>query len=123
MTEWGNINLVDEGQGRQLALPGVREGNFSARGFKPQVRVMQVAFSPSGKHSGCNPCPYFFFFHNYFSFTILVRALQMAFRELQMGLQGVTFMLAYPTAFLKNCGGQYGTAVKLWLGYTRACSL
>ena len=51
MTEWGNKNLVEEGQGQssRLALPGVKEGNFSARHWKPEVRVMQVRFSPTGR--------------------------------------------------------------------------
>lgn len=50
MTEWGNKNLVEEGQGQgtKLALPGVKEGNFSARHWKPEVRVMDVQFSPTG---------------------------------------------------------------------------
>ena len=50
MTEWGNKNLVDEGQGQgvKLTLPGVKEGNFSARHFKPEVRVTGVQFSPTG---------------------------------------------------------------------------
>ncbi|KAK7097896.1 periodic tryptophan protein 2 homolog [Littorina saxatilis] len=49
MTEWGNKNLVEEGQGSKLTLPGVKEGNFSARHFKPEVKVMQVQFSPTGR--------------------------------------------------------------------------
>ncbi|ELU01708.1 hypothetical protein CAPTEDRAFT_223834 [Capitella teleta] len=49
MTEWGNIGLVDEGQGGNIALPGVRKGDLSSRHFRPEVQVTSVAFSPTGR--------------------------------------------------------------------------
>lgn len=53
MTEFGNIALVDEGQGEEdgkaISLPGVRKGDMSSRHWKPEVRVSGVQFSPTGR--------------------------------------------------------------------------
>lgn len=51
MTEFGNINLVeepDEVGATSLALPGVRKGDMAARKHRPDVRVSCVQFSPTG---------------------------------------------------------------------------
>lgn len=53
MTEFGNIALVEERVDEQsgpvaLRLPGVRAGDMASRTFKPEVRVCQMQFSPSG---------------------------------------------------------------------------
>ena len=53
MTEWGSLALVDDGQGDELgtpiSLPGVKKGDISSRHWKPEVRVLNVQFSPTGK--------------------------------------------------------------------------
>jgi periodic tryptophan protein 2 len=48
MTEWGNVNLVEQGEGASVALPGVRKGDLSSRHFHPEVQVAGVNFSPTG---------------------------------------------------------------------------
>lgn len=51
MTEFGNIALVEEREGDHdvtLRLPGVRRGDMASRSFKPEVRVSQLQFSPTG---------------------------------------------------------------------------
>ncbi|EEC00465.1 WD-repeat protein, putative [Ixodes scapularis] len=52
MTEFGNMALVEEREAAQeaaLSLPGVKKGDLSSRGFKPEVRVSGVCFSPTGR--------------------------------------------------------------------------
>ena len=61
MTEWGSLALVDEGQGdaaggKVISLPGVKKGDLSSRHWKPEVRVGQVRFSPTGKCSSSCLC-------------------------------------------------------------------
>ena len=51
MTEFGNIALVedrDDDDNVALRLPGVRRGDMASRSFKPEVRVSQMQFSPTG---------------------------------------------------------------------------
>ena len=52
MTEFGNIALVEEREDDEknttLRLPGVRRGDMASRSFKPEVRVSQMQFSPTG---------------------------------------------------------------------------
>lgn len=53
MTEFGNMNLVEEREGLEggnttLRLPGVRSGDMAARIFKPEIRVFGLQFSPTG---------------------------------------------------------------------------
>ena len=54
MTEWGSLSLVDQGEGdkdgKALNLPGVKKGDMSSRHWKPEVRVMSIQFSPTGKY-------------------------------------------------------------------------
>jgi len=56
MTDFGNLNLVEERENDQhgpvsLRLPGVRSGDMASRSFKPEVRVCTLTFSPTGtKH-------------------------------------------------------------------------
>lgn len=62
MTEFGNIDLVEERETRnggnvRLKLPGVHKGDLAARTFKPEVNVFDVKFSPTGKYL----CIYIFF--------------------------------------------------------------
>ncbi|KAL8606486.1 hypothetical protein ACOMHN_037717 [Nucella lapillus] len=40
---------AEDNQGAKLSLPGVKEGNFSARRFKPEIRVLSLQFSPTGR--------------------------------------------------------------------------
>ncbi|XP_041358721.1 periodic tryptophan protein 2 homolog [Gigantopelta aegis] len=52
MTEWGNLSLVDQGEGddgKTISLPGVRKGDMSSRHWKPEVRITTVQFSPTGR--------------------------------------------------------------------------
>ena len=51
MTEFGSLALIDRDDGASSApsLPGTRSGDLAERSFKPEVRVMQVAFSPTGR--------------------------------------------------------------------------
>jgi len=52
MTEFGNIALVedrDDDDNVALRLPGVRRGDMASRSFKPEVRVSQMQFSPTGR--------------------------------------------------------------------------
>lgn len=54
MTEFGNIDLVEERETREggnvkLKLPGVYKGDLATRTFKPEVNVFDVKFSPTGK--------------------------------------------------------------------------
>jgi len=53
MTEFGNIDLIEERETREggnvkLKLPGVHKGDLAARTFKPEVNVFDVKFSPTG---------------------------------------------------------------------------
>lgn len=53
MTEFGNVALVEEREDDQhgpvaLRLPGVKAGDMASRTFKPEVRVSQLQFSPTG---------------------------------------------------------------------------
>ena len=51
MTEFGSLALVDEEEGRDVSLPGVKKGDMAARHWKPEVRVSSVQFSPTGMFS------------------------------------------------------------------------
>ena len=58
MTEFGNVALIEErdagdasAAATALRLPGVRKGDMASRAFKPEVRVNQVRFSPTGQIS------------------------------------------------------------------------
>ncbi|KAH0554693.1 periodic tryptophan protein 2 homolog isoform X1 [Cotesia glomerata] len=49
ITEFGNLALVDERQdGVNIKLPGVKSGDMASRATKPEVRVFQLQFSPTG---------------------------------------------------------------------------
>ena len=53
MTDFGNIALVEEREDElhgavSLRLPGVRSGDMASRSFKPEVRICQLQFSPTG---------------------------------------------------------------------------
>lgn len=50
MTEFGNLDLIEkrEDSNVKIRLPGVLQGDMAARSFKPEVRVFDVAFSPTG---------------------------------------------------------------------------
>lgn len=69
MTEFGNIDLIEERETREggnvkLKLPGVYKGDLAARTFKPEVNVFDVKFSPTGIF--VNLFVYIFFIHNKF---------------------------------------------------------
>lgn len=53
MTDWGSLALVDQGEmdknGQNISLPGVKKGDLSSRHWKPEVRVVSIQFSPTGK--------------------------------------------------------------------------
>ena len=49
MTEFGSLALVDQEEGRDVSLPGVKKGDMAARHWKPEVRVSSIQFSPTGK--------------------------------------------------------------------------
>ena len=49
MTEFGSLALVDQEEGKNISLPGVKKGDMAARNWKPEVRVSCVQFSPTGK--------------------------------------------------------------------------
>lgn len=56
MTEFGNIDLIEkrdtgEGGNVKIRLPGVAKGDMAARAFKPEVRVFDISFSPTGNRS------------------------------------------------------------------------
>ena len=40
---------MDEEEGVDISLPGVKKGDMSARHWKPEVRVSCIQFSPTGK--------------------------------------------------------------------------
>lgn len=53
MTEFGNIDLIEERETREggnvrLKLPGVLKGDLAARSYKPEINVFDVKFSPTG---------------------------------------------------------------------------
>ena len=51
MTEFGSLALIDDGGEEEVALslPGVKEGDYSSRQWKPEIRVSSVRFSPTGR--------------------------------------------------------------------------
>lgn len=51
MTEFGPMSLIDtgDGDGAKIKLPGVMKGDMCSRAFKPEVRVSDVKFSPTGR--------------------------------------------------------------------------
>lgn len=51
MTEFGSMALIDTGggEGTKIRLPGVVKGDMCSRAFKPEVRVSEVKFSPTGR--------------------------------------------------------------------------
>ena len=54
MTEWGNLNLVEQNpetemDNQKISLPGVVKGDFSARSYKPEIQVTCVRFSPTSR--------------------------------------------------------------------------
>ncbi|XP_029644445.1 periodic tryptophan protein 2 homolog isoform X2 [Octopus sinensis] len=53
MTEWGNIELIDDeeedGTRKSISLPGVLRGDMSSRHWKAEVRVCCIRFSPTGR--------------------------------------------------------------------------
>ncbi|XP_060689223.1 PWP2 small subunit processome component [Hemiscyllium ocellatum] len=53
MTEFGSMALIDDGAGDEdgvaISLPGVKKGDMSLRHFKPEIRVMCLSFSPTGR--------------------------------------------------------------------------
>ncbi|XP_056011786.1 periodic tryptophan protein 2 homolog isoform X2 [Ostrea edulis] len=53
MTDWGSLALVDQGEmdknGQNISLPGVKKGDLSSRHWKPEVRVVSIQFSPTGR--------------------------------------------------------------------------
>lgn len=60
MTEFGNMDLIekreeDEGGNVKIKLPGVVKGDMAARSFKPEVRVYDISFSPTGTYLLKNP--------------------------------------------------------------------
>lgn len=64
MTEWGNIELLDDaeedGTSKSISLPGVLRGDMSSRHWKAEVRVCCIRFSPTGK---ANRFPLLLFFY------------------------------------------------------------
>lgn len=52
MTEFGNMALIEhrEGGNISLHLPGVKAGDMASRKVKPEVRVLRLQFSPTGKN-------------------------------------------------------------------------
>jgi len=52
MSEFGNRALIEhrEGGNISLRLPGVRSGDMASRRVKPEVRVLCLQFSPTGKN-------------------------------------------------------------------------
>ncbi|XP_065167128.1 periodic tryptophan protein 2 homolog isoform X2 [Atheta coriaria] len=59
LTEFGNVALVEERDEKEggtvvLKLPGVKKGDMCARRSKPEVRVFDLQFSPTGQQwSAC----------------------------------------------------------------------
>lgn len=51
MTEFGPMALIDTegGDPKKIKLPGVMKGDMCSRAFKPEVRVSEVKFSPTGR--------------------------------------------------------------------------
>jgi periodic tryptophan protein 2 len=54
MTEWGNLNLVEQNpetemDNSKISLPGVVRGDFSSRAYKPEIQVTCVRFSPTSR--------------------------------------------------------------------------
>nr|XP_018897803.1 PREDICTED: periodic tryptophan protein 2 homolog [Bemisia tabaci] len=54
LTEFGNVALVEErdpseGGNVMLKLPGVKKGDMASRSTKPEIRVFDVQFSPTGQ--------------------------------------------------------------------------
>ncbi|XP_025828852.1 periodic tryptophan protein 2 homolog [Agrilus planipennis] len=54
MTEFGNLNLIEEREENEggnvaIRLPGVKKGDMAARSFKPEVRIYSLQFSPTGE--------------------------------------------------------------------------
>ena len=54
MTEWGNLNLVEQNpetemDNQKISLPGVVKGDFSSRAYKPEIQVTCVRFSPTSR--------------------------------------------------------------------------
>lgn len=54
MTEWGNLNLVEENpetemDNQKISLPGVIKGDYSSRFYKPEIQVSCVRFSPTAR--------------------------------------------------------------------------
>ncbi|RLU14873.1 hypothetical protein DMN91_012760 [Ooceraea biroi] len=51
MTEFGNKALIEQRDGKKVALklPGVRSGDMASRKLKPEVRVFCLQFSPTGQ--------------------------------------------------------------------------
>uniref|UniRef100_F6VRH3 Periodic tryptophan protein 2 homolog n=1 Tax=Ciona intestinalis TaxID=7719 RepID=F6VRH3_CIOIN len=50
MTEFGPSAMIDTVEETTIKLPGVRSGDMCARAFKPEVRVFDAKFSPTGKY-------------------------------------------------------------------------
>jgi len=52
MTEFGNRALIEhrEDGNVSLRLPGVKSGDMASRRVKPEVRVLCLQFSPTGKN-------------------------------------------------------------------------
>lgn len=54
MTEFGNINLIEEREEKEggkisIRLPGVQKGDMASRSFKPEIRLFCLQFSPTGQ--------------------------------------------------------------------------
>lgn len=56
MTEFGNRALIEhrEGGNVSLRLPGVKSGDMASRRVKPEVRVLCLQFSPTGRNEFVN---------------------------------------------------------------------
>ncbi|KAL7307553.1 hypothetical protein TKK_0000247 [Trichogramma kaykai] len=57
LTEFGNMNLVEEREETEggkvtLRLPGVRKGDMASRSIKPEIRVYDLQFAPTGQAWG-----------------------------------------------------------------------
>ena len=54
MTEFGNLNLVEEREENEggnvvMRLPGVRKGDMASRTMESEIRVFALQFSPTGE--------------------------------------------------------------------------
>ncbi|KAK6626362.1 hypothetical protein RUM43_006673 [Polyplax serrata] len=51
ITDFGNIGLIEKRERGdvKIRLPGVRQGDMATRGFKPEIRVFSLEFSPTGQ--------------------------------------------------------------------------